>query len=501
MKRYINIKGNNQVFPYLLEYKKGNTLSSDNSVGYYNGNNIRLFTDSIKFYRDVNDWYSRETLTNITTQYIPSEIKFSKLTVYIPQHSITAYKKGVKYAITANTWVNGKKIDLGSFIFKPNDTFAVSNIIKNGNNEYSECIEFNIIDPFYIVYSENWQNFRTNVCGEPEKMNTACPYLQISFFVVDEINNRFILNDEYLGGCTNFNISDNSDYLTLNLSVSNEPLGFKFDLRMNEVYDWFLDYLYETYNIQTSHSDIKLDLVLKNKDSIIIGPQLTFIESNNCTDKYNPCQIMTYDYIKNESSHTVDELNRGKINRTGIKKFFSTWDAYEEGWSIVGSLTVYDDNIEIFSIVSNEVPVTQEVFSKFVNDGLEKIIDIDDMNITHYNIVNKIENKIVQLDRPNESKTNIIQPVFFRATELGSLTLHPLVSENISINLNDYKSKVKNFVLLIEGCKFNQIGANSYGILFKIPANSLPASTNNGTYYILDENLELVTTGKYNCIR
>ena len=79
------------------------------------------------------------------------------------------------------------------------------------------------------------------------------------------------------------------------------------------------------------------------------------------------------------------------------------------------------------------------------------------------------------------------------------LTLHPIVAENICINLDDYKSKVSKFVLQIDGCKFEQIGANSYGVLFKIPANVI--NSDSGTYYILNEDFELVTTGKYNCIR
>ena len=123
------------------------------------------------------------------------------------------------------------------------------------------------------------------------------------------------------------------------------------------------------------------------------------------------------------------------------------------------------------------------------------------MNIHTYNVVNKITNEIVQIERPNESKTNILQPVFFRVKDTEVLTLHPIVTENISINLDDYKSKVEKFVLLIEGCRFEQIGANKYGILFKIGANRLPATAITGVYYILNENDELITTGKYNCIR
>ena len=123
--------------------------------------------------------------------------------------------------------------------------------------------------------------------------------------------------------------------------------------------------------------------------------------------------------------------------------------------------THYD---EIFSLVSNEIPITQEIFSTMVNGGMEKIIDVSDMEINTYNVVNKIENKIVQIERPNESKSNIMQPIFFRVKDTETLTLHPVVTENISINLDDYKTKVDKFTLLIEGCRFEQIGSNSYGI-------------------------------------
>jgi hypothetical protein len=141
------------------------------------------------------------------------------------------------------------------------------------------------------------------------------------------------------------------------------------------------------------------------------------------------------------------------------------------------------------------------LFSQFINGGSEKIIDVKDMNINKYNVVNKIENKIFQIERPNDSKDNIMQPVFFRVKETEVLTIHPAVTENICINLDDYKSKVKNFVLQIEDCRFEQIGSNNYGILFKVIGNRLPTGATSGIYYILNENLELVTTGKYNYIR
>jgi hypothetical protein len=90
-----------------------------------------------------------------------------------------------------------------------------------------------------------------------------------------------------------------------------------------------------------------------------------------------------------------------------------------------------------------------------------------------------------------------MQPVFFRVKETEFLTIHPAVTENICINLDDYKSKVEKFILQIEDCTFSQIGSNNFGIIFKVHGKNLPGKVPSGLYYVLNENNELVTSGKY----
>ena len=534
MKNCINIVTDSQQFPYLIEYNKGaesndgHTTTDGDDIKWYKDeekNVVRLFEKKTNYYRVKNDWYLADTIyDDMLNTYIPELVETSNIKVYIPTHSISAYIKHIKYAITINTWINGVKVDLGTFIFKPTDTYAIpTGVIKRGNNEYYECIDFDIIDPFYLMYSDKWAQFRQIVCNEPRQLNNTGSTIYVSLFVIDEHDNRYIIKDGTIGGCTNFNIANPDDYLTLKISMNSNPHGVNFELSVNNEYDWLLDYLYETYGITASHSDIKYELILKSKDSAIIGPTMSYTEipnTRNANGRYMPTQVMTYNYIANETDPT----------RSGIKTFFSDWQYFEEGWSFVGSMTVYKQYIidvieynengtekkdkngnvathkethydEIFSLVSNEIPITQEIFSTMVNGGMEKIIDVSDMEINTYNVVNKIENKIVQIERPNESKSNIMQPIFFRVKDTETLTLHPVVTENISINLDDYKTKVDKFTLLIEGCRFEQIGSNSYGILFKIGANKLPETAVTGTYYILNENDELVTTGKYSCVR
>ena len=499
MKNNINISGNNQVFTYSIEYINGTSIgniSSMHNIHWYQNindeNHIYLLEKDVEYYRDRNDWYSIENIDdkNLKSDHIPEDVEISTIRIYLPSHSISSYSNNVKYIVSVNTWIHGHKIDLGSFMFRPTDTSANDfGILKDGNNEYSEHIDFDIIDPFYLTYSDKWIDFRNIICDEPKNLNTTGSQLFISLYAVVENNNRYIMNDEYVGGMTCFNISNESDFLKLNLDIINKNDGFdpglKLTINMNKEYDWLLNYLFETYNINVSHNDINFELVIKDKDSIIPGPKISY------GAKEDFGKVIQYVYLKN------------LMKNDSFKTFFSDWNTYEEGWTLMASMIITDEkeDEETFNIISNEVPITQEIFSMFINNCSEKIIEDDDMNIIQYNVVNKIENNIVQLERPNESKANIMQPVFFKVKDTEMLTIHPMVTENICINLDDYKSKVERFVLQIGNCKFKQIGANNYGIIFKITGNTISDDIISGTYYILNENQELVTTGKYNCIR
>ena len=503
MRNNINIKGNNQIFTYIIEYQKGNSYTDNQDIYWSKCNKerkcIHLFEGDVEYFRHKNDWYSIDTLQK-NVNYISNHVNTSKIRIYIPNHSISTYAKGIQYCVNLNTWINGYKIDLGSFIFKPTDCLANEfGLLKNGNNEYSEYIEFNIIDPFYLTYSDYWIDFRHNICREPLNINSTGSLLNVSLYVIDKYEDRYLMNSEYSGGATSFNISKETDYLTLDLSESYDPYGLQFKLDINSEYSGILSYLYETYGITTSLNNIGFELIIKNKDYISV-----------CTIKEKDGQIINdpigYDAVEN-NGFTIQKISVSNLKSrySVIRDFFKSWNNFEEGWNFVASLIVYDDHgEEIFNIISNELPVNQEIFSRFTNDS-EKLIDINDMNITNYIVVNKIKNEIVQIERPNDSKDNILQPVFFRVKDTEKLTLHPEVTENICINLDDYKSKVDKFIFQIiikdEVFRFNQIGANKYGILFNIPGNKLPKEALSGTYYILNENYELVTTGKYNCVR
>ena len=120
------------------------------------------------------------------------------------------------------------------------------------------------------------------------------------------------------------------------------------------------------------------------------------------------------------------------------------------------------------------------------------------MNTNSFNVVNVIENKIVTLERPNEYKSNIVKPIFVKVQDADSIRIHKSVTENICINLDAYKNKVDSFVLKIGDTNFYEIGRINSGIIFKVIGTNV--QLDNGIYYILNNDGELVTTGKFTTI-
>ena len=482
MRSHINIIGNNQTFKYIIEYTNDcDNTSHHNMKSYKDDSTIWMIDEDVEYYKKNNDWYNTDAL-NLENSFIPNEFDNSNIRIYFPLHCVDTYFKGCKYALTANMWINGHKIFIGNKIFRRTDGLCNSfGAIKDGNNEYYEYVDMEIIDPYDITYSDRWTEFRKIVCGEPERTNNTGSILYVTLYVVDEDyeSDHYIMHDECVGGSCCFNISfGDSEFLSLTVKTDLSVPGWQLNTYVNSTYDSILEYFDETYGLSdVSKDDIHYEIVIKNKDTIILGPNIKFTDVRQ--------------------SISITDINDAQNEYSGMREFFSSWDNYSDGWKIVASLVVEDPTSkeELINIVSNEIPITQELFKFFVNTETRKIID--DMEFINYTVVNKIENNILQIERPNESKSNIIQPVFFRVKETEFLTIHPAVTENISINLDDYKSKVKNFILQIEGCTFKQIGTNSYGALFKVVGSNLPKNMPTGLYYILDENYELITTGKY----
>ena len=144
------------------------------------------------------------------------------------------------------------------------------------------------------------------------------------------------------------------------------------------------------------------------------------------------------------------------------------------------------------------------VEGEFIANQQEKLkVNLDNVKMKLYNIsaVNKIENKVVQLNRVGDNKSNIIQSIFYRVNDAANIIVHPAVTETICINLDQYKSMVDTFALQLEGYVFQEVGRTTAGVMFKIVGSKLPKTTTQGTYYILNQDLDMVTSGKYNYVQ
>jgi hypothetical protein len=370
-----------------------------------------------------------------------------------------------KFLLDCYIFINGKKIHIGSYELDSKNIIATDKVISVNNVRYYENICVSIPDPFDIVYSDEWREFREVVCGENQNQNTNETQLIIDLYVK---NGDSIVGD-YKNGYTNFVITNTDEHLSLKLNFDSD-FNVVQTIKYNNIYNHDLGlYLKEVYNIDIEEVKVVMECVLKDENNI-------------------------YKIISN----TVTEL----VDKFTIKKseFELDWSYWKPGLVFMSTFNILaQDDEEIFHIISNELPLTLDNFAYIL--GKEKInLNLVDMEIYNIDVVNKVEKKIYNITNPGEDKSKVINNVFINSSPLGEVNIYKNVVQNILLPLNGFKNKVKVFQLNIEGILFNEIGRNSSGVIFSIDSNIIPAEIANGNYYILNENKELVTTGKYNII-
>ena len=156
----------------------------------------------------------------------------------------------------------------------------------------------------------------------------------------------------------------------------------------------------------------------------------------------------------------------------------------------------YRINIDIRS---NPFQLTEPIFAQLIStaNGYHTITGLENMHVNKPRVINKNILQVVEMTAQTDSKSNIVQPVFFRTRELANLILHPEVTENVCINLDAYKAQCSRFFIKVEGTTFPEIGRTESGVIFKVQGNLLPGKVAGGVYYILNQDTDLVTTGKY----
>lgn len=182
---------------------------------------------------------------------------------------------------------------------------------------------------------------------------------------------------------------------------------------------------------------------------------------------------------------------------------YTTNQQWQNDLRIVGimHITITHPNGERMHINLRSKPfkLTEQVFAELlcVSENKHTILGFENMVVNKPRIINKDIVQVVEMTSQTDSKSNIVQPVFFRTRELANIIVHPEVTENICINLDAYKAQATRFFIKIEGVTFPEIGRVESGAIFKVQGNLLPGKVAGGVYYILDQDLNLITTGKY----
>ena len=520
----VNIQNELYKYHYVFGYDTSNSytindpqiLYSRDFVGGTNIVNIVKDDPTGRLVRKKNYW------TKLNKDILPSygnngPLKMSKLYLYFPQFSVDVYNQSnVKYSINLSTWIHGVYVNLGTYVVSRIDALAMAPKRIFGE-EYVEYIELDIIDMHDLIYGDYWKELRTSICGDVHDV-TIEPMLNIALYPVQESSEdgvEYIMLDGFQGTQNSMRFDQNyNEFFTARISVEDDEnmgdvvkcqlntsnMGEDGNLTISQLADYIND-KYDFTGVSGKNLTLTYDLVMKNQDEVfsllytylsgedsVISPM--YFKNIGLYDVGNPTKCA----LEFDKDVELDQLE---------DPWWYWWGAYHEknpdkplSLQCIVTLVKTTDNNRTQSILyikSNELFVTQEIFSKFTTPD-EKI------NLNNINNMNKTQQIIKKYENVNDAKSNIIQPVFYKARDVNDLIIHPEVTENISINLDSFKSKVNRFIIQIEGCAFNEIGRTGSGVIFKIIGNNLPKTKTEGIYYILNEDSELITNGNYKYI-
>jgi hypothetical protein len=462
------------------------------SKDYYDSESYLMLSSNFPQYiKKENEWYKPNQTPKETYQLTPATLK-----VYFPQYSVDTFKKDTTYMLTAYTYIHGKKIQLGCFEFKRKDCLACPPIKFGGMNEYYEYMDFKIADPFSIHFEDESVDIRRQL-GEPDRTNNTGSILYLCIDVVDYVDDHYIKNEEWNNCQNGIQITD-SDILRLETKYDPDTNFLNMNIFYNKTYgNDFVDYIYETYGVSNT-ALVWEYVIMDNNDIYYEENSVTYMSKNN---EYS----FHYDFDMSFESGAYDS-DEGAVPLGGVFKSFDDW---KPGMYINSSVSFYerkefdgtDNSIPFITLLSNRIPITQEMFAEIIRDySFPSKIDLTNLNMDNItiNTFNQISQETIIVPKPNDStKNHIMQPIFYQTRSLNETIIHPAVSENICINLDSYKSLVKRFILQVEGVTFKEAGRTNKGVIFKVIGSSLPKNSNEGTLYVLDQDLNLVTSGKY----
>ena len=478
----LNIVSEDKTFKYIVEYRPTNTKQTKelalcrNDIGFFFHN-----TEHTNVLHHKNFW--EECKDAEIKDFVPTNWFSCVFDIYFPRFSVDTYNKNVFYVLTLNTWIANTCLFLGSVILQRHNSNAVENGFKTFlNDKYYEHIELNVPDLTYIIYSEDWKEFRENICKEVTKngaqLKNTGSSINVTLTPVKKVGDTWIKLDGYDSTQNAIVIKNDlkNTFMSADLKFVSSSREFVCKLNYNNFYDNLSEYLYETYQMNTEQSE---NNVFQMQYGLVIR------------DKENAYKYITHKYGKpiEKDTFVFDEFS------------YENWDDFHEGLYANVLIIIQINGNDSLVLTSNSVQITQEIYKFFIQQNIAKHINLNDidMNINKLDVVNIIKNEIITVERPNDYKSNIIKPVFVKVQDGTTIRLHKSVIENIVINLDQYKNKVEQFTIKIGESNSVETGRINSGVVFKIIGSSLPEET-TGLYYILNQDGELVTTGNYTII-
>ena len=421
----------------------------------------------------------------------PVNIKVRKVRLNIPWFKIDNYRK-CNYAVKFTTWISGIEVVIGCYLVTPDMYRAMSYRVYK-EDRYAEYVDLYIIDPWSLIYDDDWKDWRISICGESDNLNNTGSSMRVSIIPIEPIEDHYGIISNSSIGAYNMTISDDlSDYMHLDIGFVPYKSDILAEIKYNRTYSNILEYLLETYGVNIPEENLKIEYILSiispdDDDMGFLVPEETYVQDE------------TEDPIRAIESHVFLKTN------LGIKD----WSEYVPGMYMTVTAVILNGDDVVTSIISDLVPLTPDTYKYLIITDLDSPefedtpVKLNTAEMLNYVIhaVNKINKNVVQVENAREYKSNIIHPVFFQANKLNDVTIHPLVTENICLNLNGYKSKVDFFYLKVEGVVFPEIGRNHNGVIFKVQGHLLPNSVESGILYVLNKDKELVTTGNFQYIQ
>ena len=151
-------------------------------------------------------------------------------------------------------------------------------------------------------------------------------------------------------------------------------------------------------------------------------------------------------------------------------------------------------------IKTNRVYITQDEYRFIINNPETINLNDIDMNIENVKIINKIENNVIQIQRPDDYKANLVRPVFYKAYSADTIVVMRdakvggTLKQYISIDLpsNVSPNAIKLFTLRISGQMFTEVARQMNQVIFLI---------NPGVKIDVDEEDNLINETQYNVLK